>query len=492
MQARARHNEEEPKLRESTPSKRNERVPLRSLLVVAVAVAMLAAACGTGDTSDESTDTTAAATETTAAGSDTTAGSDDTATDGEGMFPDDGTSATLTWSTWNWGANYEEMLGGFMEEYAALDPRVEGFEVDVRPYSEYHSSLNVAMAAGRAPEVGWIHGSVLDAYIDAGRLVDLRPVIEEYFPDYDLDDYNEDALANLSRGDALYAIPAGDQVYSMVYNSDLFEAAGIDTPLEMIEAGTWNWENLQTAAKQLVDSGAARFGFDMGSTQLYNIGWHQLAEFYAAFGGSVWSDDKTQCTINEPEAVEATQLLWDMVFVDESMAGPGVDVDFASGDIGMSITRNNQAPGWNDAGFGWDIVRMPDGPEGFVPGHTANAVVAFVDSPNPELGAIFAAFTGTVENAREFLAISPIPRNSILEDVEAIRTSDSILTPEQMDQAVLPALTAEDWIPGFGHPNFDEVHSQSMPIFDEVWLPGADVQGVLDDVCESIQPLLGG
>lgn len=71
-------------------------------------------------------------------------------------------------------------------------------------------------------------------------------------------------------------------------------------------------------------------------------------------------------------------------------------------------------------------------------------------------------------------------------------TSDSVLTPEQMDQAVLPSLTAAEWVPQYSHPNFAEVHSLSMPVFDLLWLPDADVQTVLDEVCETIQPALGG
>lgn len=409
----------------------------------------------------------------------------------DGAFPDDGRRETLTWATWNWGDNYKDMLTGFMDDYTALDPRVEGFKTDVRPYSEYFDALNVAIAGQRAPEVGWIHGSVLDSYIDGGRLVDLRPVIEQYFPDYDLDDFDPQTIENFSRGDALYAIPNSNLVYSIVYNKDLFDQAGIDTPLEMMEAGTWTWDNLRKAAKELVDSGAARYGVIPGSTQLYNIGWHQLSDFYAEFGGSVWSDDKTTCTINEPGAVDATQFLWDMVYADESMPGPGVDVDFANGDIGMSIERAAQAPGWSEAGFAWDIVRMPDGPEGFIAGRAQDATVAFKDSANPDLGAIFAAFTATPENAQKYLSITPVPRTSIISDTEAIRNSDLVLTPEQMDQAVLPALTAENWVPQYSHPNFSEIHSRSMPVFDELWQPDADVQSVLDDVCSAIQPLMG-
>lgn len=462
-------------------------------LALIVAMAMLAA-CNPTDSSSDTTTTTAAATTTAASGATTTAGGSggESSSDGDERFPDDGRRETLTWATWNWGANYEAMYTSFMDEYTELDPRVEGFDIDVRPYPEYHDALNVGIAGNRAPEVGWIHGSVLDGYIDGGRLVDLRPIIEQYFPDFDLDDFDPQSLANFSRGDALYAIPNSNLVYAIVYNVDLFEEAGIETPLEMIEAGTWTWENLKTAAGELVDSGAARYGIEPGNTQLFNIGWHQLSDFYAEFGGSVWSDDKLTCTINQPGAVEATQLLWDMVFVDESMPGPAADVDFANGDIGMSIVRPAQAPAWVDAGFNWDIVRMPEGPEGFIAGLAQDATVAFANSANPELGAIFAVFTGTPENSRRFLSITPMPRASILSDVEAIRNSDSVLTPVQMDQAVLPALTAERWVPQYSHPNFAEVHSVSMPIFDQLWLPDADVQSVLDDVCAAIQPILGG
>ncbi len=53
------------------------------------------------------------------------------------------------------------------------------------------------------------------------------------------------AMAQMKQGDNLWGIPFSTSPTGIFYNADLFAAAGIPNPDEMIAAGDWTWDNLR-------------------------------------------------------------------------------------------------------------------------------------------------------------------------------------------------------------------------------------------------------
>jgi multiple sugar transport system substrate-binding protein len=402
---------------------------------------------------------------------------------------DDGRRVDLTFMNWFYQGDMQAAYDEFIESYKQLDPRVQNVLVEEQPFVRYHDVMNVKLAGNNPPDVAWIHASLQDAYIDAGRLRDLRPYLES-LPDFDLDDFTPSSLAKWSRGDALYALPFTNATNVVFYNKDIFEQAGLPTPLEMEAAGEWTWENLAKVSKQLVDSGAARYGFHFGNN-IYTNGWRNLVEIWGPYGGGPWSEDGTTCRFNAPETVAATQLVHDMIFKDKSHPEPGIDVDFATGDVGMSLTRPNFAFRWKDGGFEWDVVRQPDGPMGYVPSLAQNGIAVFADSPNPDIAEGFLAHTLTRDNAIRFQVNTPSNRAST-HTPEILTQAVPDLTPEQMERTVVKALHNEQNVFEYAHRNFGPLFTNSHQIFDgKMWKADADVQAVSDEICEAITPLLG-
>ena len=187
--------------------------------------------------------------------------------------------------------------------------------------------------------------------------------------------------------DILYALPFTNATNSVFYNAEAFREAGLPTPDEMVADGTWTWENVREVAKQLVDSGASRYGFTLAN-DIYINGWNQLIEVWEPYGGGPWSEDGATCRFDAPETIEATQLIHDMIYVDRSYPEPGVDVDFLTGDIGMALTRPDQYP--TPPEFEWGVVSQPDGPLGYVPSVAQNGLAVF-DGPNADIAALLVA-----------------------------------------------------------------------------------------------------
>jgi multiple sugar transport system substrate-binding protein len=382
-------------------------------------------------------------------------------------------------------ATYDE----FTAEFLANEPRVSAVNVETQPFVRYHDVMNVKLAGDNAPDVAWIHASLQDAYVDSGRLYDLRPTLES-LEGFDLEDFTPSSLEPWSRGDALYALPFTNATNVVFYNKALFEEAGLPTPLELEERGEWTWEALKDLAKQLVDSGAARYGFHFGNN-IYTNGWRNLVEIWGPYGGGPWSEDGLTCTFNSPETVAATQLVHDMIFEDGSHPPPGVDVTFATGDVGMTLTRPNFSPQWADGNIDWEVVRQPDGPMGYVPSLAQNGIAVFADSEAPDLAAAWLANTLTRDNAIKFQVNTPSNRAST-HTPEILSQAVPDFTPEQMERTVIKALQNEQNVFEYSHRNFGPLFTNSHQIFDgQMWQPDADVQAVSDQICEAITPLLG-
>jgi multiple sugar transport system substrate-binding protein len=253
----------------------------------------------------------------------------------------------------------------------------------------------------------------------------------------------------------------------------------------MLENGEWTWENVIETAKSVQADGGMDYGF-LFNNNLFTNGWRNLIEIWSPYGGGPWTVDGTECTFDSPETKEATQLVWDMIYTDGTHPGPGEAVDFAAGNIGMMLGRQNVAPRLAEVPFGWDVVPPPTGPAGFVPSLAQNGVVAFADSDNPELAGGFVLHAMNKENAAKFGVNTPAVRKS-LQTIDIIAENNPQYTREQLERAVLPVLAAEDFRMEYFHENYTPAEKAAQLIFDgQIWNPEADVAAALDQVCSDI------
>ena len=127
-----------------------------------------------------------------------------------------------------------------------------------------------------------------------------------------------------------YGVAANASADAVWFNKKIFDDAGIAYP-----DGTWNWDQLIALAQRLTNRDATgqivRYGLAVDDYQ-----WQQIVRL---FGGHVFSPDATRCTLDSPQAIQAVQLIHDLINVYHVTASPA-EQDAAA-----------QAGGWGSYGM---------------------------------------------------------------------------------------------------------------------------------------------
>ncbi len=326
---------------------------LRRVAAAAVALSLVAAACGSDD-DDGATEGTDASGTT----GETTAGSDDM-DDMEG-------GAELRWRTRPDNDAETELYSGISDEIdAASDAFTLSYEPGTNEGSPYQDQLVTEIANGTAPDVFWIPGTDIARFQSEGLILDLGELAaadgfdtSEFYPEpmYHLT-YDPEAGAP---GDSLWGLPRDVSTFALYLNNDLIAEAGADDPRALAEAGEWDWEAFQEVAQQVTDLGGANKGFAM------NGWWANYGAFMNAAGGGFFNEDRTECALDSTESVAGIQQVVDIY--DASLAVPfGEDGEppWKAGTVGMFTNGRWATPGARaDVDFNWDVVQLPTGPGG--------------------------------------------------------------------------------------------------------------------------------
>jgi multiple sugar transport system substrate-binding protein len=399
-----------------------------------------------------------------------------------------GQKADLSMLSWNYTGTMKDAYDGYISGYLAKEPKVSAVNIEAQPFVNFGDVLNVRLSAKTPPNISWINASTGPQYVNSGKLVDLTPAINAV-ADFDLADYPDAALAPWRNGNKLVALPFTNASNVVFYNADIFAKAGIPTPLELSNQGKWTWDAMRESSRQLVNKQAAKYGLLLNNN-IFTNGFRNMIDIYAPYGAAPWSDDGQTCTINSPQAVQATQFIWDMIYTDKSLPGPGVQADWTAGNVGMVLGRANAFNNLGELPFKWEVVSVPDGPNGFVPERAQNGIGVWADAPNSDLAAEFVVYTLTKDNSKKFAANTPSPRKS-LANLDAIQPANKVLTGDQLSRSVIKALNAQNFKLEYSHPNYAAVEKQINQDFDaRIWNETSQVPAALNQVCTDVAPLL--
>lgn len=448
-----------------------------------MALALVLAACAPGDTgNDDDTDSETDTDDTDDGGTD----ADDDAEDGaEAGGEEEATGATsLRVTVWSGNEAHLELFNSIADDFTAQHDTVEEVQFDVLPFEDYNDALTVQLAGGNPPDLGWIFERNAPEFVEAGVLHDVGSQLRDD-PDYAFDDISESSLSLWVDGDGVYGYPFSTSPFAMFYNADMFEEAGLDTPDELLESGEWTWENAGDAAAQIVDQGVANHGLIVRDFN-YEI-WDNLATVWRGWGASAWSDDGAQCTMADEEMVEAMSWFHDLAFERSAHPGPGQSADFFVGDAAMSITQISRASLFEEDGFDWGLVPLPEGPAGAAQVVGQAGIGVFGASEARPEAVDFLRFWTNEENSRAMSEFFPPPRESLLTS-EVLADTNPLLSEEQLESVVIEGIANGEPIPS--HVNFAQLRDTIGSELDALWQPDADVATVLDQVCSAAEPLL--
>lgn len=241
-------------------------------------------------------------------------------------------------------------------ENAALEAMVAAFEeanpdIDVELIfaPEYETFMQTGFASGDYPNVFYVDSFRLQDWASAG-------VLEPYGDQITNPDDLYASLRDIFTYDGqLYCAPKDFSTLALVYNTDLFEAAGVAVPT--------NWEELRAAAEALTTDDVA--GLTTG------IELPRFLPFLYEAGGSILSEDGTEVVLDSDATITAVDyfvsLYTDGVAKSPADLGAGwAGEAFGQGKAAMTIEGNwiiqyliDQFPDTN-----WAVSELPVGSEG--------------------------------------------------------------------------------------------------------------------------------
>jgi multiple sugar transport system substrate-binding protein len=223
---------------------------------------------------------------------------------GEQEGGDDSGPVTLTFSDWHlsepvWAASLEE---GFEQSWAEEHPDIE-VELEEISYAEKETKYVTEIEAGAGPDVMHLQLAALQQFMEQDYLLDLGPFIDEEGGEEFTGQWYPETVEMTQRDGTQYALPGDYMPMVMTYNTQLLEAAGLDT--ENLPA---TWDEWLTYAQQLTDADAGTWGF--GTIGAIDPGFElRVSPIIYSHGGQIINDDGTCSALHTPEAREAFTFL---------------------------------------------------------------------------------------------------------------------------------------------------------------------------------------
>lgn len=252
---------------------------------------------------------------------------------------------------------------------------------------DYGRKLQLLAITNSAADIIMMDDEIFPSYSIRGYLEDLRPYIER-----ESDDLERDLAADLRfiltpepERDPAYerrflptaiesfnyrgfqgGLPWDGNSVIVFFNKDMFDAEGIPYPEE-----DWTWHDFRDIARRLTRDLTGDGRNDQFGTNLM-FDFLGFEPILWSFGGEVLNEEKTRSAMHGPRGVEAAQFVYDMKYVDRSMAWTGevegllTEVQLLTGRIGMVMAGSYMIPTLNQVqdAMRWGLAHMPIGPYG--------------------------------------------------------------------------------------------------------------------------------
>ena len=266
----------------------------------------------------------------------------------------------VTINVWGHGSSpaEDEALNAAIAAFEEANPDIN-VELLISP--EYATQLQAAFASGTYPQAFYVGQSDLANYVNAGVMAAGDDNIENPEGLYE-------SLRNTFTLNGTLWCPAKDfSNLALEYNTDLFDAAGIDYP-----TADWTWDDLRAAAQALADSGT----LPDGTVPLaLNPDIDRWFAYYVQAGGTFYDEDGNWVFgsdgANHDAAVQAMDfyinLHLDGLSASSSDLGQGWPGEsFGQGKAAMTMEGNWIIGYLNDQfpDLNWGAVELPAGPAG--------------------------------------------------------------------------------------------------------------------------------
>lgn len=296
-------------------------------------------------------------------------------------------------------------------------------------------------------------------YFDMVRddiLADLSPALEA--AGYGVEDFTPAVIDALSTDDGqLHGLPMGYNAQSLFYNEELFAAAGLEPPPA---DGSYTWDDLREWARQLTldSAGNNADSPDFDPDDIVQWGYYNrfalvppnepgYGPVLASFGGGVLAGpQRDQCVLDQPETIEAFQLLQDMMLVDHSMVTPQMEQEqpgylrWVEGQVAMQQGSHEQVPiaAEQNPDLSYDIAALPAGPAGNATLLQIHIWAAYAGSDKLDLATEFATWMATEGSGQQMGLIPAFQDRAMGPDFAEAPGEPGNLVEAQIEPAAWP------------------------------------------------------
>jgi multiple sugar transport system substrate-binding protein len=389
---------------------------------------------------------------------------------------------------------FREVIDAYEEREP--DTRIQLVEASDR--SDLLARLSTSFAGGSPPDVFLVNYRFYGQFAARGVLepVEDRVAESEMFEE---EDFYPQALDAFRWNGELTCLPQNISSLVVYYNRDLFRRYQAPEP----RAG-WTWAELVRTALQLTRDaqGLPAAGPEAAETgrapAVYGVGVEpsiiRLAPFVWSNGGRVVDDEErpTRLTLDEPEALNAMQQLFDLRTVhgvtptEEEVEAEDDESRFANGRLAMVLSSRRATPTFRTiTAFDWDVAPLPRlaEPAGILhsdayclarEGEHVDETWRFVEFALGPAGQEIVARTGrtvpslvSVSRSEAFLDPDAKPRHSevFLDGIPAIRRVPTISTWPEIEDATAPILENGMYLGEPAYEVAEKLDRATRPIF---------------------------
>ncbi|WP_226036185.1 ABC transporter substrate-binding protein [Aquibacillus saliphilus] len=244
------------------------------------------------------------------------------------------------------GADYDSFFNHAAEKFAAQYEEYDvEIDVEVIAADQRDEMLNVNLNGGTPPDIFYESVFAMGDYAHRGALVPLNDIVDEEAKG----DIASNYWDTVTFGDDVYFYPYSHMPGTLVYNADMFKAAGLEDYVGgEEEIKTWTLDEFDTVLNTLkedVPTDKYSNAYPMGLYALNTQGdtWN-LA--YLRMFGNPFFDDNGNIVLNDENGAEAAAWMKDIN--DSGLTNPGaesvssndVNAMFQNQQLGISFTNS--------------------------------------------------------------------------------------------------------------------------------------------------------
>jgi multiple sugar transport system substrate-binding protein len=367
-------------------------------------------------------------------------------------------------SGWSSSPTEDALLQDSINAFMTANPNVK---VKWEPIAkDYETVLKTNLAAGTEADVFYADIGWIDSLMKTGKLLALDDLMTK--TGTNKSDFVPSLINAFSYSGKVYGIPKDFNTLGLVYNKDLFKAAGVAEP-----TNDWAWTDLQAAAKKLTSGGVVGLSLPADAARFMPFLWQA--------GGDL-------ATINNAAGQAATDFYTGFEAKDGLSKLPS---ELGMGWAGEAFEKGKAAMvfegGWLPADLNnnfktvnYGVVQMPKGTAGksnliFTVSYSMSA-----KTKNPSAAwALTNYLTGSDNQAKVLKAGFALPTRTALASQITNAGSKAIFDGAPYGKPF-----------NYASPNTGKVNDEVAKALESVMLKKSSVKDALDKLATTIKPLL--